>query len=69
VRDVTGITVTGNGPNTTSPLGQIYPPIPGKPAVLASLGDDGPLLAAPGYDAATGLGSPGDDFPQRLGAG
>lgn len=68
VRDVTGITVTGDALGLP-PAGQIYPPIPGKPAVLASLGDDGPLLAAPGYDTATGLGSPGDDFPQRLGAG
>ena len=67
LRDVIGITATDDAAHT-SPTGQIYPPIPGKPAVLASLGDDGPLLAAPGYDAATGLGAPGDDFPQRLAA-
>ena len=68
LRDVTGITVNVDALGSP-PVGQIYPPIPGKPAVLASLGDDGPLLATPGYDTATGLGSPGDDFPQRLGAG
>lgn len=67
LHDVTGITSADN-PADIPPPGQIYPPIPGKAAVLASLGDDGPLLAAPGYDAATGLGAPGDDFPQRLGA-
>jgi subtilase family serine protease len=67
LRDVTGITLADNATDP-SPSAQIFPPIPGKPAVLASLGDDGPLLAAPGFDAATGLGSPGDDFPQRLAA-
>ncbi|HEU5353566.1 MAG TPA: S53 family peptidase [Actinocrinis sp.] len=65
--DVTGI-MQGRKAVGASPIGQIYPPIPGKPAVLAALGDDGPLLATPGYDTATGLGAPGDDFPQRLGA-
>jgi len=48
----------------------VFPPTPGKAAkaaVLALLGDDGPLVAAPGYDAATGLGAPGDDFALRLG--
>jgi subtilase family serine protease len=48
------------------PPSEIFPPIPGKPAVLAGLGDDGPLLATPGYDTATGLGAPGDDFAARL---
>lgn len=67
LHDVTGITITDDAARTP-PAGQIYPPIQGKTAVLASLGDDGPLLAAPGYDAATGLGAPGDDFPQRLAA-
>jgi subtilase family serine protease len=46
--------------------GQIFPPIPGVPAVFAAFGDDGPLTAAPGYDAATGLGTPGEDFTRAL---
>lgn len=53
IRDVTG------GPGAT---GQVYPPISGVPAVYAGFGDDTPLAATPGYDTATGLGAPGDDF-------
>ena len=53
-------------PTHLPPADQIFPPIPGKPAVLAALGDDGPLLAAPGYDTATGLGSPAEDFADKL---
>jgi hypothetical protein len=34
--------------------------------VLAALGDNAPLLATPGYDTATGLGTPGEDFTDRL---
>jgi subtilase family serine protease len=48
------------------PSTEVFPPIPGKSAVLVVLGDDGPLLATPGYDTATGLGSPGEDFADRL---
>lgn len=53
-------------PTHLPPVSQIYPPIPGKPAVLARLGDDGPLQAAPGYDMATGLGAPSGDFVEKL---
>lgn len=53
-------------PAQLRPGGQIYPPVPGKTAVLAGLGDDGPLLAAPGYDTATGLGAPAEDFAEKL---
>lgn len=53
-------------PTHLPPASQIYPPIPGKPAVLARLGDDSPLMAAPGYDTATGLGAPSDDFAEKL---
>jgi subtilase family serine protease len=42
--------------------GQVYPSISGVPAVFTEFGDDAPLAATPGYDTATGLGTPGDDF-------
>ena len=67
LRDVIGITATDDAARDAADRPDLSANS-GKPAVLASLGDDGPLLAAPGYDAATGLGAPGDDFPQRLAA-
>jgi subtilase family serine protease len=51
----------------SQPTSEVFPPIPGKSAVLVLLGDDGPLLATQGYDTATGLGAPGQDFDDRLG--
>lgn len=57
IRDVT---------DSAGATGQVYPPISGVPAVFAGFGDDSPLTAAPGYDAATGLGTPGDDFTAAL---
>jgi subtilase family serine protease len=48
------------------PTTEVFPPIPGKSAVLVALGDDGPLPATPGYDTATGLGTPGQDFDDCL---
>lgn len=53
-------------PQYLPPGSQVFPPIPGKSAILVGLGDDGPLLAAPGYDTATGLGTPSEDFAVRL---
>ncbi len=58
VRDVTA---------PSQPATEIFSPIPGKSAVLVSLGDDAPLVATQGYDTATGLGTPGEDFDDRLG--
>jgi len=51
----------------SQPTSEVFPPIPGKSAVLVTLGDDAPLLTTQGYDTATGLGSPGQDFDDRLG--
>lgn len=53
-------------PTHLPPISQVFPAIPGKSVVLAQLGDDGPLLAAPGYDTATGLGAPAEDFAAEL---
>jgi hypothetical protein len=55
--DVTGV---------VDAAGQISPPISGISTVFAAFGDDGPLTATPGYDAATGLGTPGEDFTRAL---
>jgi hypothetical protein len=60
------LTDVAAAPRHLPPKSQVFPPIPGKPAVLAGLGDDGPLLAMPGYDTATGLGTPSEDFAERL---
>lgn len=43
-------------------VGQVFPAIAGVPAVYAGFADDAPLAATSGYDTATGLGAPGDDF-------
>lgn len=57
LKDVTGV---------VDAAGQIFPPISGVSVVFAAFGDDGPLTATAGYDAATGLGTPGKDFTRSL---
>jgi len=55
--DVTGV---------VDAAGQLFPAISGVSVVFAAFGDDGSLAATAGYDAATGLGTPGEDFTRAL---
>jgi len=60
--------VTASPSNVTSPIAEVFPPFQGQAAALAGLGDDGALEAAPGFDDATGLGTPGPLFIEELAA-
>ena len=61
--------VTDRPSNAPSPLAVVFPAFQGQPAALAGLGSDGALSAGPGYDDATGLGTPGLSFIDSLAAG
>ncbi|HET9171515.1 MAG TPA: S8 family serine peptidase, partial [Actinospica sp.] len=60
--------VTDAPSNAPRPLAEVFPAFQGQPAAVAGLGADGDLRAGPGYDDATGLGTPGPDFIDSLAA-
>jgi subtilase family serine protease len=60
--------VTAAPSSVAGPIAEVFPPFQGQAAALAELGQDGALRAAPGYDDATGLGTPGPWFVDDLAA-
>jgi subtilase family serine protease len=61
--------VTDAPSNVAKPIAEVFPPFEGQTAAVAGLGSDGVLHATPGYDDATGLGTPGPLFIEELAAG
>ena len=61
--------VTDTPSDVPQPIAEVFPPFQGQVAAVAGLGLDGPLRATPGYDDATGLGTPGPWFVDGLAAG
>lgn len=61
--------VTAAPSHVAQPIAEVFPPFEGQAAALAGLGQDGALRAGPGYDDATGLGTPGRLFIEELAAG
>lgn len=61
--------VTDTPSHVAKPIAEVFPPFEGQAAAVAGLGTDGVLHATPGYDDATGLGTPGPLFIEELAAG
>ena len=58
--------VTDTPSNAPKPIAEVFPAFQGQAAAVAGLGQDGALHAVPGYDDATGLGTPGPWFIDDL---